>query len=215
MNIILGWLIKSRIETWYDIKKADTKQLQEECFKIRYKVYCEEKNFEDVNNFPNKMETDEYDEQSAHFLLYDKNLQKYIGTIRIIIPKENKPCPVIKQHKKHIKQNICSKVDIAWEISRIAVLKEHRSINKGVAGLILYLTSAAFIMKQRKSTLCTFIMETKLKRKLASSGFPAIQVSDEFEHSGKRSIYIISKSLFQNNLKKVVKPLYYFILRKV
>jgi N-acyl amino acid synthase of PEP-CTERM/exosortase system len=64
---------------------ADTSELQAECFRIRYQVYCIEQGFEDPASRQGLEETDEYDERSVHALLVHRHSGLSIGTIRLVL----------------------------------------------------------------------------------------------------------------------------------
>jgi N-acyl amino acid synthase of PEP-CTERM/exosortase system len=66
---------------------ADTPALREECFRIRYDVYCVERKFENPQIRPDQLERDAHDDHSAHALLVDRASDVPIGTIRLILKK--------------------------------------------------------------------------------------------------------------------------------
>lgn len=66
---------------------ADTPAMREECFRIRYDVYCVERRFEDALDRPARLERDTYDDHSVHALLIDRVSEVPIGTIRLILNK--------------------------------------------------------------------------------------------------------------------------------
>ncbi|MCP5209233.1 MAG: PEP-CTERM/exosortase system-associated acyltransferase [Hahellaceae bacterium] len=68
----------------YSIVKASTEHLKNECYSLRYKIYCEERSFESSENFPEKKEIDAFDAHSDHFLIQDKHSGEYTGTVRLI-----------------------------------------------------------------------------------------------------------------------------------
>ena len=53
----------------FSIVEANTDELRETCFKLRYEVYCIENDFEDPTRNPNQMERDTYDIDAVHFLM--------------------------------------------------------------------------------------------------------------------------------------------------
>lgn len=72
---------------FFEIVKADTPELLEKVYKIRYQVLCVEKRLPgfDAFNHPDQMETDEYDCHSSHALLRYRLTGEYIGTVRLIL----------------------------------------------------------------------------------------------------------------------------------
>ncbi len=67
--------------------KADTEELKKETYKLRYQIYVEEFGFEDPEEHPGGMETDEYEPYSIHFAAIDHE-DRVVGTIRLILNSE-------------------------------------------------------------------------------------------------------------------------------
>jgi N-acyl amino acid synthase of PEP-CTERM/exosortase system len=65
---------------------ANTNKLREEVYKIRYKVYCQELNYESEENCRNGMEQDIYDRSSIHCLLLHRSSGLYAGCVRLVLP---------------------------------------------------------------------------------------------------------------------------------
>ena len=72
---------------YFEIVMADTPELLEEVYRIRYQVLCIEKRLPgfDSANYSNGLETDSYDSHSSHVLLKYRPTGKYIGTVRLIL----------------------------------------------------------------------------------------------------------------------------------
>lgn len=66
---------------------ANTKELQDECFKIRFLTFCEESHvLRDSNPYNGeKIECDRYDKHSAHGLLRHRDSGLFIGACRLIL----------------------------------------------------------------------------------------------------------------------------------
>ncbi len=67
----------------------------EQIYRLRFQVYGHEFGFIDVNDYPDGLEKDEYDQQSSHIAAINKE-GEVVGSIRVILP--GKQCsPMIKQ----------------------------------------------------------------------------------------------------------------------
>ena len=67
--------------------QADSEDLKQEIYRLRYRVYVEEFGFERPEDHPGGLETDEYEPHSIHLAaLNDKN--DVIGTIRLVLHSE-------------------------------------------------------------------------------------------------------------------------------
>lgn len=108
------------------VKSIKTKQDLIQAFQIRYKIYCEDSNLLPKEDYPGKMEKDEYDELSTTHSFFVYLQEKLIGTFRIIgsnnkfknklfgLPIEDLyELDELKQKNKSL-----------YEISRVAILKE-------------------------------------------------------------------------------------------
>ena len=50
--------------------------------RIRYQVFCLDKGFEDPEAFSAAQETDAWDDQSAHFIVQNKNTRQWVAATR-------------------------------------------------------------------------------------------------------------------------------------
>ena len=70
----------------FNLVEANTPELRDIVYRLRYKVFCEQHGFLDASKYPDKMEKDEYDERSCHMLIQFIPTQEYVGTVRLILP---------------------------------------------------------------------------------------------------------------------------------
>ena len=77
----------------FEIVTADTDELREHVFRLRYQVLCVEKRLPgfDPNHYPNQLEKDNYDSHSAHILLHHRSSNEFIGTARLILADTMQP----------------------------------------------------------------------------------------------------------------------------
>ncbi|NBQ67805.1 MAG: PEP-CTERM/exosortase system-associated acyltransferase [Nitrosomonadaceae bacterium] len=78
-------------QKFFEIVVADTTEMLEQAYKIRYQVFCVEHNFLDASLYPDKLEKDDYDNHSSHVLLRYRPTGDFIGTVRLILPDVSKP----------------------------------------------------------------------------------------------------------------------------
>lgn len=111
----------------FDVIPANTTELKEKAYALRYMVYClENEGFEDPEKHSSGMETDMYDENACHTLCIYKPWNEVVGTARIILSnKDNwkKSFPMqevcnspILEDEDHVK-NSC-------ELSRLSLSKK-------------------------------------------------------------------------------------------
>ena len=94
--------ILSAFDEYFEVITADTPELLEVAFRLRYTVLCVEERLPgfEASRYPDGMETDEYDRHSHHILLKHRPSGSFIGGARLIFPDPSnpgKPFPV-EQH---------------------------------------------------------------------------------------------------------------------
>lgn len=73
---------------YFTVVMADSADIAEECYRLRYRVYCEEALIPgfDAKNYPERLERDYYDHRAVQCLLLHKPTGRTAGTVRIILP---------------------------------------------------------------------------------------------------------------------------------
>jgi N-acyl amino acid synthase of PEP-CTERM/exosortase system len=62
---------------------------RDECFRIRFQVYCIDNGFEDPANSPDGLERDGFDSHSVHSILTHNATGNAIGTVRLVLPDQD------------------------------------------------------------------------------------------------------------------------------
>ncbi len=80
-------------DQYFSVIPADTEEKLEQCYRLRYEVYCKEGILpgNKMEDYPDGLERDEYDQHAVHFLLLHKLKNYPIGTVRIILADPKKP----------------------------------------------------------------------------------------------------------------------------
>lgn len=114
---------------YFEVIPANTPELLEAAYHLRYQVFCVETGFEDINQFPAKVEMDEFDKYSIHSLLKHQSTGHFAGTVRLILPQpDTEKCfPVhrITHHPLFFDKKEFPPDKVA-EVSRFAISKEFR-----------------------------------------------------------------------------------------
>lgn len=123
--------LKEAYDRYFQVVRADTDDLQEWCFRLRYQVYCVENQFEPIGENPGERETDLYDPQSVHSLLVHQPTGAVVGTTRLIMPRLNGsaiPLPVQRLCSTELLGRYAHRIPSACaaELSRFSVAKEFR-----------------------------------------------------------------------------------------
>lgn len=220
---------------------ATNQTLQEEVFKIRHNVYCEELAFEDIRE--DGQETDEFDKQSIFSLIKHKPSSTFTSCVRLVTSKgEDELLPIEKYcidsitneelHPKNFKRS-----EIA-EISRLAVKSDFRrrkadkykGSETGVISEVTYseteLRCFPFIAIGLYMAAATIgintgirhvyvMMEPRLARSMKFIGITFQQLGVPVDYHGLRAPYYINADIFMNNLSPGFKSLYKTIEKDV
>jgi N-acyl amino acid synthase of PEP-CTERM/exosortase system len=76
---------------YFEMVPATSDELKNEVYKLRYQVYCTETEFLNSEHYPDCLESDEFDQQSVHYLIRHRKSGDYAATTRLILPDANNP----------------------------------------------------------------------------------------------------------------------------
>jgi len=111
---------------------ADTDEARKINFRIRYQVYCLETGYEDPSDFPDKIESDEFDPISAHFIVRARATGDWIAAMRLVIaPLADLPLNKLTtldhdQLIHHTRTHSLSQFGRCAEVSRLCVVSQYR-----------------------------------------------------------------------------------------
>ncbi len=123
-----AWLCDSYLR-WFDVLPANTPELREQAYRLRYQVYCREHPYETPDEHPQQMETDEFDSRSIHSLVLDRASGIATGTVRLILPTQQSgeaSLPIQRICNCPLPEDVC--ISTAAEISRFAISKKMRKM---------------------------------------------------------------------------------------
>jgi len=143
-----------------EVTMAHTENDFSAIYGLRYKVYCEEKKYLDPKKYPKKLESDLYDNYSAHIVV--RLSEEIVGTMRLI--KDN-PHGFLIEEAFSLPPTIDRIKTI--EHSRAVVKKEYRR-----NGLFAIMTEIGYIwQKERGYDICVGAAAARVKIILDSLGW--------------------------------------------
>lgn len=77
------------IQEYFMIQIAATESLKEAFYHLRYEIFCQEFGFESESACNHQLETDVFDANAIHALLFHKISKKLVGGIRVILPSHS------------------------------------------------------------------------------------------------------------------------------
>jgi N-acyl amino acid synthase of PEP-CTERM/exosortase system len=108
------------------IVPADSAELQEKAFRLRYQVYCLERGFENPADYPDGRERDGDEGRSLHSLMLDRATGVAVGTVRLIMPRRGDDLPVFRLIGGGRLHGAGLPPETTAEVSRFAVAKAFR-----------------------------------------------------------------------------------------
>ncbi len=196
------------LNQWFEVIAANTPELREKVYHLRYQVYCREKRFEAPEEHPCERERDRYDSRSLHSLVIDRTSGAATGTVRLILPDPRKPgdsFPI--QHVCRRPLPPLTSNGKAAEISRFAVSKKIRNVaeqplalvsrsgkgNQGMAAKAMKCSLTLLLMREivrmsRENEVTDWfaVMEPALLRLLSRFGIHFDPVGPQVEYHGLR-----------------------------
>ena len=115
------------IEQFVDARVLNCEKDLAKAFELRYRVYCLERGFLNLNDYPDRRERDKYDDWAVHFGIFDKQSNEIIATARLI-PIDRRGAP-IQEHCIFARGASPRNDGSAAEISRL-VLNRHYALNR-------------------------------------------------------------------------------------
>jgi N-acyl amino acid synthase of PEP-CTERM/exosortase system len=181
--------------------------------RIRYRVFCLDKGFEDPCAFSSARETDAWDDQSAHFIVQDKTTRQWVAATRMVLPKGGRPLPV--DNLGAFDRDGFGQVDRpVAEISRFCIVRNRPQRSIGTEGLSeansLQLWGIGAIGKSRQFEItlgmmraqiifalkrgidaCVMLITDPFARLLRRLGLRFTQVGPPVQHRGTRTAYLV------------------------
>lgn len=219
--------------TYFDVDLVSTPTQEEQAERIRYRVYCEEFDYETASDFPDHRESDSFDAYSLQCVVTHKRTGRPAGCVRMIRASENNPLPLEQFCMGSVyveyMEALVGDHERVCEISRLAVdpdfrkrrgedhtrvgefdaldfsHQERRTFSMiGIAALL-----AAFALADLSGREHIFaMMESNLCKLLRRSGILAIQSGDFVEYHGLRAPHYIATEMVVANTREDIQVLY-------
>jgi len=186
-----------------EVVPANSRNLLDSVFRLRYQVYCIERGYFDPSEFPDGREQDCEDDRSIHYLLVDRAAALPVGTVRMVLPHPEAHLPVLQLLDAANRRGVDLPLQTTAEVSRFAVSKALRrgleTRGRGSADgrgaepqlslplLTLGLVQAVLMMGLGgRITHLVAIMEPSLLRLLGRLGIDFRPIGGPIEHHGLR-----------------------------
>lgn len=124
---------------FFEIVPANTSQLQDQFFRLRYQVYSQEFRFPGLETwrFPDGREIDRYDKRSVYSLLYRRGSRDVVGGVRLVLcdPEDlSQPFPIEEHMGYYFDSKLIDPAQLprntTAEITRLILAKRFRCRGK-------------------------------------------------------------------------------------
>jgi N-acyl amino acid synthase of PEP-CTERM/exosortase system len=185
-------------------RKIDSPESLQESYRLRFQVYCKERNFIEESQYPGGYESDDYDRDSLHFGALG-NDGRLIGAVRLILPSCAKFPIQERCHFFNFDDLNISRMECA-EISRLTITKSWRQqMDARPTNFILQVSHVALGLCHQMYNecralginYCLALMEKPLWMLLKMHGFPFFPIGPEIDYFGKVVPYLIDIRAFE------------------
>lgn len=224
---------------YFSVKLAESAVQKEQVFRIRYRVYCEEFEYEPVEHFPDQFEIDDFDQYSRHCLITHLETGMPAGCVRLVsaIDSRNEaPLPFEKYCGNSLDQIFIDSMALdrntVCEISRLAVDGAFRRRTGEtltrfgeISGLhfsaqeqrtfsliaVAGFLAATVLTEMENRTNVFAMMEPFLPRMMHRSGIDFQRVGKDIDYHGIRAPYFITTQSALVNMHADLRELYHWI----
>ena len=209
------------------VVQANSRELLDAVFRLRFQVYCVERGFEDAAAHPDGRERDEHDARSRHFVVLYRPARTRastpVGTVRLILPHRGTDLPVLNLLSPSDRRRLDLPLASTAEISRVAVPRTFRkrlksdlsrhpdqalrgrgSVREALNLLNFWLIRAVGTMTADEGiTHFLAVMEPPLLRLLRRLGIEFHPIGGMVEHHGLRQPAWAATSNIIDGIKKL------------
>jgi N-acyl-L-homoserine lactone synthetase len=201
--------LKSKVlKDGFELHSIQNAEEEDEMYRLRYRVYCEEFKYLNASDFPEKKEKDIYDPYSVHFVIKDtsNSHDKVIGTVRIIRNSEI-GLPIEKHFKLDIDKNRIPRENLV-EVSRFIVEKKYRIDN-----FMLDLVRELYHYARRFNVEYVYsVMDERLYLPLIKMGYPFVKIGDTKEYQGTTTPFLLKISKMGENINRTNPLMYSYLI---
>ena len=226
-------------ERYFKVELATTEAQKKQVYGVRYRVYCEEFKYEAIDLFPDRMEMDEYDQESKHCLIIHRHTGMPAGCVRLVPATgspDQMPLPLEKHCRSSLDFGFIDSLNLdrstVCEISRLAVdgafrrragekLTRFGEINglyisaqeqRTFSLIAVACFLAATVLTEMDNRTNVFaMMEPFLPRMMHRSGIDFQRVGKDIDYHGIRAPYFITTQSALINMHSELRDLYQWI----
>ena len=178
----------------FEVIFADTEWAKTVHYRLRYRVYCLERGYEDPQAHPNASERDRYDDAAAHFLVRAVESREWLAGLRLItVPFESLPmirvCEIYKEELPDFKKGKVAEVSRLCALTPKATLNVSSETNTSWLSMGLIRAARSYALQHNIRYFAFFITDP-LARLLRRVGIEFTPVGPVSNYRGERRPYL-------------------------
>ena len=181
--------------------------LMDKAYRLRYQVYCIERGFLDPENYPDRLERDEFDRYSLHLGVLDRdgNLRATSRLIQVSVLGLPlfRHCEIFATHESEVYRP----TNRIAEVSRLCVSRHGAALRADRAAIIPTMYGALYQFSKRAGVTHWLVAtEHSLQRLVAAFGFPFREIGPTVDYFGPVSPYLMDLQEFDQVIASGTKP---------
>ncbi|PCH83091.1 MAG: hypothetical protein COB89_07545 [Piscirickettsiaceae bacterium] len=190
---------------------ADTEESKSIHYALRHQVYCQEKGFLDSSDIA--LETDRFDTDAVHFLVRDLLKSKWVGTLRVILPKQN-GLPMMQIIGDDLLRDKGLLLNKVAEISRLSIISQHRNkisvVNEHSFSEVMFslVSAAKHYCESLGIDTWVFLCRKSLSKIANRQGMAMNKIGGPYEYKGDRYPYVVNLDDAFTGLEKISNKLH-------
>lgn len=190
-----------RHSSWFSTQIITDPQEMQAIYRLRYRVYCEERRFLPPENYPDGAETDAFDAQSVNFAAFDQD-GRVAAAVRLVCPEKARALPY--QEHCHLYDGMVQPDPAkAGEVSRLVLNKGYRTPpgGGGTGTVVMEVYRAMYQYSHEHGIRYWYAaMERPLLRMLARIGVVFERIGPEVDYFGPVAPFLLDLEELDRNL---------------
>jgi len=191
-----------RTEHWLNARIVTDPGELAQIFRLRHRVYCEERGFFDASSYPDAQEIDEYDRRSVHFAAFDQG-GEIAGSVRLVCQAAEGDQLPYQQHCQLFEGAHHPVRGRAGEVSRLVLSRGHRiPPGGGKTGTVIMMVYREMYRYSLQHGISNWYaaMERSLVRMMGRIGVEYERMGPEVDYYGPVAPYLLQLPALQQRL---------------
>lgn len=191
-NFFMSYPGAFRLSNWFSTRVITDPQDLQSVYRLRFRVYCEERGFMPPEDYPDGLERDAWDRHSVNFAAFDRD-GRVAAAVRLVCPRPDMGLPY-EQHCPLYDDALLPSPASTAEVSRLVLNRGYRTPpGGGSTGTVVMEVYRAMYQYSRQHGVRYWFaaMERSLVRRLARFGVMFERIGPDAEYCGPVAPYLL------------------------